>query len=163
AEPVALLGLLDRPRRVLHLALGGVAEQPLVAWQVRRGEAAQVLGARVEAGRRRQCPGVDGRHAAARHTEDLARVARHASVETEGLGNVTFEHANAQVHRFPQQRFDLAISRFGTMFFDDPVAAFANMTRALRPAGRLVMMVWQPHDRNEWDIAIRQSLAGPEG
>lgn len=84
-------------------------------------------------------------------------------VQTEGLGNVTFEHANAQVHRFPQQRFELAISRFGTMFFDDPVAAFANIRRALRPAGRLVMMVWQPHERNEWDVAIHQSLAGPEG
>ena len=83
--------------------------------------------------------------------------------QTEGLGNVIFEHANAQLHRFPQQRFDLAISRFGTMFFDDPVAAFANIRRALRPAGRLVMMVWQPQERNEWDIAIHQSLAGPQG
>jgi SAM-dependent methyltransferase len=82
--------------------------------------------------------------------------------QAEGLGNVTFEHANAQVNRFPQHRFDLAISRFGTMFFDDPVAAFANIRRALRPAGRLVMMVWQPHERNDWDVAIRQSLAGPE-
>lgn len=81
----------------------------------------------------------------------------------EGLGNVTFEHANAQVHRFPPERFDLAISRFGTMFFDDSVAAFANIRRTLRPAGRLVMMVWQSHERNEWDVAIRQSLAGPEG
>jgi SAM-dependent methyltransferase len=83
--------------------------------------------------------------------------------QTEGLGNVTFEHANAQVHRFPQQRFDLAISRFGTMFFDDPVAAFANIRRALRPSGRLVMMVWQAQERNEWDIAIHQSIAGPQG
>jgi SAM-dependent methyltransferase len=83
--------------------------------------------------------------------------------QTEGLGNVIFEHANAQVHRFAQQRFDLAISRFGTMFFDDPVAAFANISGALRPAGRLVMMVWQPQERNEWDIAIHQSLAGPQG
>ena len=83
--------------------------------------------------------------------------------QAEGLGNVTFEHANAQVHRFPPERFDLAISRFGTMFFDDPAAAFANIRLALRPAGRLVMMVWQPHERNEWDVAIHQSLAGPEG
>src|SRR5215208_828870 len=82
---------------------------------------------------------------------------------TEGLGNVTFEHADAQLHRFPQQRFDLAMSRFGTMFFDDPVAAFGNITRALRPDGRLVMMVWQPAGRNEWDVAIHQSLAGPGG
>jgi ubiquinone/menaquinone biosynthesis C-methylase UbiE len=80
----------------------------------------------------------------------------------EGLRNVTFEQGNAQVHRFPQERFDLAISRFGTMFFDDPVAAFANIRRALRPAGRLVMMVWQAHELNEWAVAIHRSLAGPE-
>jgi ubiquinone/menaquinone biosynthesis C-methylase UbiE len=77
--------------------------------------------------------------------------------------NVTFGCADAQVHRFRQERFDLAMSRFGTMFFDDPVAAFANVGRALRPAGRLVMMVWQAHERNEWEVAIRQSLAGTEG
>jgi SAM-dependent methyltransferase len=76
----------------------------------------------------------------------------------EGLRNITFECASAEVYRFPQERFDLAMSRFGTMFFDDPVAAFANISRALRPAGRLVMMVWQASERNEWDIAIRHSL-----
>jgi ubiquinone/menaquinone biosynthesis C-methylase UbiE len=81
----------------------------------------------------------------------------------EGLRNVAFERADAQVHRFPQERFDLAISRFGTMFFGDPVAAFANIRRALCPAGRLVMMVWQSCERNEWDAAIHQSLAGREG
>ena len=42
------------------------------------------------------------------------------------------------------------------MFFADPVAAFANIGRALRPAGRLVMMVWQARERNEWDVAIRR-------
>jgi ubiquinone/menaquinone biosynthesis C-methylase UbiE len=62
--------------------------------------------------------------------------------QIEGLGNVIFEHANAQVHRFQQQRFDLAISRFGTMFFEDPVAAFANIRRALCPVGRPVVVVW---------------------
>ena len=69
---------------------------------------------------------------------------------------------DAQVHRFPPESFDLAISRFGAMFFDDPVAAFANIARALRPAGRLVMMVWQARERNEWDVAIHRSL-GAEG
>jgi SAM-dependent methyltransferase len=83
--------------------------------------------------------------------------------EMQGVRNVTFEHADAQVHRFPRERFDLAISRFGTMFFAEPVAAFTNIGRALRPAGRLVMMVWQASDRNEWEMAIRRSLAGPEG
>ena len=83
--------------------------------------------------------------------------------QAQGVRNVTFERADAQVHPFPQKRFDLALSRFGTMFFADPVAAFGNAGRALRPAGRLVMMVWQDRERNEWDIAIRQSLAGPGG
>ena len=81
----------------------------------------------------------------------------------EGLRNVNFEHADAQVHRFPQEPFDIAISRFGTMFFHDPVAAFANIGRALCPAGRLVMMAWQAHELNEWDVAIRQSLEAAEG
>ena len=81
----------------------------------------------------------------------------------ERLHNVAFECADAQTFRFPPQRFDLAVSRFGTMFFADPVAAFANIGAALRPAGRLVMMVWQNRQRNEWDVAIRQALAAYEG
>lgn len=48
------------------------------------------------------------------------------------------------------------------MFFGDLVAAFANVRRALRPGGRLVMMVWQAHERNEWLVAIHQSL-GADG
>ena len=83
--------------------------------------------------------------------------------EAQGVRNVTFEQADAQVHRFPRERFDVAISRFVTMFFADPVTAFTNIGRALRPAGRLVMMVWQAPDRNEWEMAIRRSLTGPEG
>ena len=83
--------------------------------------------------------------------------------EAQGVRNVTFEQADAQVHRFPRERFDLAISRFGTMFFADPVTAFTNIGRALRPSGRLVMMVWQAHDRNEWEMAIRRALTGPGG
>jgi SAM-dependent methyltransferase len=83
--------------------------------------------------------------------------------QAEGLRNVAFERADAQVHRFPAERFDVAVSRFGTMFFADPGAAFANIRRALRPGGRLVMMVWQAADRNEWDVTIRQSLQAAEG
>ncbi len=81
----------------------------------------------------------------------------------EELRNVTFEYGDAQVYRFPGERFDLAMSRFGTMFFDDPAAAFGNIGQALRPAGRLVMMVWQAHERNEWEVTIRQSLAPADG
>jgi SAM-dependent methyltransferase len=77
----------------------------------------------------------------------------------EGLRNVRFEHGDAQTHTFPQQHYDIAISRYGTMFFADPVAAFRNIAGALRPGGRLVMMVWQAHEANEWSIAVHQALA----
>ena len=99
--------------------------------------------------------GVDISARAIERARELARA--------EGVGNVTFERADAQVHRFPPERFDLGISRFGTMFFGDPGAAFANIGRSLRPAGRLVMMVWQAPERNEWDVVIRRSLDGPQG
>lgn len=102
--------------------------------------------------------GVDVSALAISRAGELARAER--------ICNVTFECANAQVHRFPPEHFDLAISRFGTMFFDDPAAAFTNIGRSLRPVGRLVMMVWQAHELNEWDVAIRQALgvtATPDG
>ncbi|WP_405825728.1 class I SAM-dependent methyltransferase [Streptomyces sp. NBC_01390] len=87
--------------------------------------------------------------------------------DDQGLRNVTYQQADAQTHRFPPARFDLCISRFGTMFFADPVAAFTNIGRALRPEGRLVLLVWQERDRNEWATAIRRSLtaasAPPDG
>jgi SAM-dependent methyltransferase len=83
--------------------------------------------------------------------------------EVEGFLNVTFVNADAQLHPFRSELFDVAISRFGTMFFRDPVVAFANIARALRSAGRLVMMVWQVHEHNEWSVEIEKSLAGAEG
>ncbi|MFD8528780.1 class I SAM-dependent methyltransferase [Streptosporangium canum] len=58
----------------------------------------------------------------------------------EDVGNVTFERGDAQVHPFPAAGFDVAVSRFGIMFFADPVAAFANIGRALRPGGRLAFL-----------------------
>jgi SAM-dependent methyltransferase len=83
--------------------------------------------------------------------------ARHLT-DDQGPPNVTYELADAQVHRFPPARFDLCISRFGTMFFADPVAAFTNIGRALRPRGRLVLLVWQDRDRNEWASEIRRTF-----
>lgn len=80
--------------------------------------------------------------------------------DAEGLRNVTFEHGDAQSHRFPPAHFDLCISRLGTMFFTDPTAAFTNIGRAMRPGARLVLLVWQDPDRNEWFTVVRQALAG---
>ncbi len=82
-----------------------------------------------------------------------------SAADAEGLGNVRFEQADAQVHPFGAGAFDVAISSFGAMFFADPVAAFANIRRSLRPGGRLALLAWRELDRNEWLIAIRQALA----
>ena len=79
--------------------------------------------------------------------------------EAEGLRNVDFLEADAATHPFAPATFDLGISRFGTMFFADPVAAFANVGRALRPGARLVMLVWQGRARNEWATVIQQALS----
>jgi SAM-dependent methyltransferase len=76
----------------------------------------------------------------------------------ERLENVRYELGDAQVHRFDPAGFDVAISRFGTMFFSDPAAAFANIAAALRPQARLVLLVWQGHDHNEWARAIDAAL-----
>lgn len=86
----------------------------------------------------------------------IARAGEVAAAE--GLRNATFSQADAQEHPFPEDHFDLAISRFGTMFFADPVAAFRNIGRALRPTGRLTMLVWQAREFNEWAVVIRRCL-----
>jgi SAM-dependent methyltransferase len=80
--------------------------------------------------------------------------------EADGIRNVAFERADAQVHPFAPEDFTVGLSRFGTMFFADPVAAFTNIGRAMRPGARLVQLVWQAHDRQEWTGAVRQALAG---
>jgi SAM-dependent methyltransferase len=78
--------------------------------------------------------------------------------DREGVPNVRFEVGDAQAHRFPSGAFDIATSRFGTMFFSNSDMAFRNIARAVRAGGRLVMMVWRAHDRNEWAVAIDQAL-----
>jgi ubiquinone/menaquinone biosynthesis C-methylase UbiE len=87
----------------------------------------------------------------------LAR-ARATAAEA-GLTNVTFEQGDAQVHPLPSGRFDVAISRFGIMFFADPVAAFGNVGRALRPGGRLAFLCFQEMSRNDWIRVLAAVLA----
>ena len=67
-----------------------------------------------------------------------------------GVANVQFEQGDVQTHAFESASFDVAISRFGVMFFDDPAAAFTNIARALCPGGRLAFVCWQELARNDW-------------
>jgi ubiquinone/menaquinone biosynthesis C-methylase UbiE len=78
-----------------------------------------------------------------------------------GVPNVRFVAADAQRALFAPETFDLVLSSFGTMFFGDPVRAFAGLATALRPGGRLAMIVWQARERNEWTGAVREAVLGP--
>jgi SAM-dependent methyltransferase len=77
----------------------------------------------------------------------------------DGLTNVRFEHGDAQTYRLAPQGFDVAISRFGVMFFSDPTAAFANIARGLRPGGRIAFVCWQPLANNEWITMLASAAA----
>jgi SAM-dependent methyltransferase len=89
-----------------------------------------------------------------------------ARASRESIRNVTFEVGDAQTRRFEPASADVVISRFGVMFFDDPVTAFANLRSCLRPGGRLVFVCWQEMLRNEWiavpAVAALQHIPMPE-
>jgi ubiquinone/menaquinone biosynthesis C-methylase UbiE len=84
-----------------------------------------------------------------------------------GLDSVVFQQGDAQVHPLEPASFDAVISRFGTMFFADPVAAFANIRSATRPGGRLAFVSWQPPAANQWLLvpgaALAEHLPWPDG
>jgi SAM-dependent methyltransferase len=77
----------------------------------------------------------------------------------QGLGHVSFVQADAQVHEFAPASFDVAVSRTGAMFFGDPVAAFSNVGSALRPDGRLALLVWQSQEHNDWVTEFSRAFA----
>jgi ubiquinone/menaquinone biosynthesis C-methylase UbiE len=85
-------------------------------------------------------------------------IAREELAETD-LENVTFVRGDAEV-ALPEDAFDFAFARFGTMFFANPVAGLRNMRRALRPGGRMVHIVWREPKDNPWlsmakDVVLR--------
>ncbi|MFI1016105.1 methyltransferase domain-containing protein [Streptomyces sp. NPDC020965] len=73
-----------------------------------------------------------------------------ASARDEGVANTSFTQGDAQIHPFTPDTFDVAISRYGVMFFADPVTAFANIASALRPGGRLAFVCPAEPEGNEW-------------
>ncbi len=64
--------------------------------------------------------------------------------------NVSFVEADATSHAFAPASVDLMFSRFGVMFFDDPVKAFANMRTALKPGGRMVFVCFRALPESSW-------------
>lgn len=71
----------------------------------------------------------------------------------------SFFGADAQTHTFAPARFDLIASRFGVMFFDDPVAAFTNLRHAVRPGAELRLAVWRGPAENPFMLAAERAAA----
>ena len=86
-----------------------------------------------------------------------------ARVEKAGAGNVEFRLADVEVERLEPGCYDAAFSRFGVMFFTDPVAAFANVRRALRPGATLSFVCWQTVFENEWMLVPGMAAASVTG
>jgi len=83
---------------------------------------------------------------------DISRVildAARENVARSGVDNVDLILSDASTHAFGEP-FDLVFSQFGVMFFEDPVAAFGNLRRALTPGGRVVFACWRTLEENPW-------------
>jgi len=75
-----------------------------------------------------------------------------------GRSNVRFVEADAAAHPFAAGSFDLLFSRFGVMFFADPVRAFANLRQGHAAGGRLCVLCWQAPAKNPWFVRPLQAL-----
>ena len=153
-------------RHILTTGLGIHGERALALYPPQQGQRVLDVGCgfgdttqRIAAmvGAQGEVTGVD---AAARFIE----AARSESIEAR-IGNARFEVADVQ-REVPGGQYDLAFSRFGTMFFANPVVALRNVRFALRPGGRLVIVVWRRRIDNEWlhrgELIVEQFMDRPE-
>jgi len=77
----------------------------------------------------------------------------------EGVKNASFVEGDAQTCALEEGRYDAVISRFGVMFFDDPVAAFANIRRHARPGAKLAFVAWRSPAENDFMTAAVKAAA----
>ncbi len=94
---------------------------------------------------------------------DLLEIARQRA-RARGLGNFSTQQADAHSLPFPDNRFDLATSRFGVMFFGDPVMALKELRRVLRPGARACFLAWGPFEQPYWQSMIgvvHRHVGGP--
>ena len=126
AGDAGLRALAARPgERILDLGCGSGASTAALAEAVKPGGIAT---------------GVDV-------SPDLVAQAR---TRLDGVNGAELIEADAERHDFGEGAFDAIYSRFGAMFFDNPVAAFRNLHRALRPGSRAVFVAWREPARNQW-------------
>lgn len=142
--------LLDGMFRGLEEVLVGAVEHGERVLDVGCGTGATTVALAGRVGEEGCCVGVD----ISAPMLDAARVrAEHGGVRVE------FVHADAQEHVFEPDFFDAVVSRFGVMFFADPVAAFANLRRAVKADGRLRLVVWRGPEENPFMTTAERAAA----
>ncbi|WP_034521296.1 class I SAM-dependent methyltransferase [Actinomadura rifamycini] len=104
----------------------------------------------VAVARRSDCTGID-------ISEPMVEAAR-ARAERAGVA-ARFVRADAEDHAFEPGSFDTVMSRFGVMFFGDPVRAFANLRRATRDGGALRLVVWRGEEENPFMTTAERAAA----
>lgn len=132
--------------RFRHVLVGGLSRhsaQVLPTLPVKPGDAVLDVGCgfgdTAIALARRVAPG--GHVLGVDCVEDFMEYGRDDAA-AEGIENVAFRRADAEI-ALPEAEFDFVFSRFGTMFFTNPVPALRNMRKALKPGGRMVHIVWR--------------------
>ena len=95
------------------------------------------------------CVGASGRVLGVDVSRPMLEVARRRLPPIVGM-RPEFQEIDAQSGAMQHAAFDAAFSRFGVMFFSDPVYAFANIRASLKPGGRLVFVCWRALEDNPW-------------
>jgi SAM-dependent methyltransferase len=107
--------------------------------------------------------GSQGRVTATDLSADLLAIAQERA-QARGLSNFFMQQADAHSLPFPDNKFDLATSRFGVMFFRDPGLAFRELHRTLRPGARACFLVWGNVEQPYWQTmmgVVHQHVGGP--
>lgn len=90
---------------------------------------------------------------------------KRARLRAVDVANLSFQTADAQIADLTHENRDAIISRFGVMFFEDPIAAFTNMAQALKPGGQMTFAAWGGLSENPWfkipHVAAVQRLGQP--
>lgn len=144
----------------------GVTEAILAAAAPRRGESVLDVGCGTGTIllRTAEAVGPEGQVLGIDISEQQLALAQRR-IDDAGAMNARALLDDAGTHDFPTAVFDLAVTRFGVMFFADPVAAFSNIRHGMKPGGRLALAVFRPGSENPWAtaslVAIRHLVTPP--